>query len=256
MTRPLEGRTVLVTRPSDQAAGLVSMLEARGATAVVAPAIRIRGIRSDALEQAIGDLAAGRFAWITVTSAATVDVLAKRIDAADLHAHVAAVGEGTAAALIAWSGHEPDLVPDVYETEALARAFPRGEGSVLCLRADVAPPGLEEGLRSKGWTPTRVDAYRTVLARRLPAGARGALAAGSVDAVTFTSGSTVRGFVRALAGPPATAPAGVVRCVCIGPVTAREARANGFAVAGVASPHTVDGLVEAVERALGRSRTR
>jgi uroporphyrinogen-III synthase len=66
-----------------------------------------------------------------------------------------------------------------------------------------------------------------------------------VDAVTFTSASTVRGFVGALGtlkGNP--------RVVCIGPVTAREAREHGLRVHAVASPHTIEGLVAAVERAL------
>jgi uroporphyrinogen-III synthase len=38
--------------------------------------------------------------------------------------------------------------------------------------------------------------------------------------------------------------------VCIGPVTAKEARAHGLPVAAVARPHTMAGLVEALERAL------
>jgi uroporphyrinogen-III synthase len=40
--------------------------------------------------------------------------------------------------------------------------------------------------------------------------------------------------------------------VCIGPVTAREARARGLTVHAVANPHTIEGLVAAVERALAR----
>jgi len=40
------------------------------------------------------------------------------------------------------------------------------------------------------------------------------------------------------------------KVVCIGPVTAREARGHGLRVHAVADPHTVDGLVAAVERAL------
>jgi uroporphyrinogen-III synthase len=70
-----------------------------------------------------------------------------------------------------------------------------------------------------------------------------------VDAVTFTSASTVRGFVRALG-----AVKGAPKVVCIGPVTAREARAHGLTVHAVATPHTVEGLVEAVERALAPRR--
>jgi len=36
--------------------------------------------------------------------------------------------------------------------------------------------------------------------------------------------------------------------VCIGPVTAREARTRGLRVAAVAKPHTIEGLVVALER--------
>jgi uroporphyrinogen-III synthase len=43
---------------------------------------------------------------------------------------------------------------------------------------------------------------------------------------------------------------GSPKVVCIGPVTAKEARVHGFIVHAVATPHTVDGLVEALVRVL------
>jgi uroporphyrinogen-III synthase len=142
----------------------------------------------------------------------------------------------------------------VFETAALGSSLPRGEGEVLCLRADIAPDGLEDALAAKGWRPRRVTAYRTVMARRLPHDVRSALAARSVDAVTFTSASTVLGFVRGSKGPPAVELSRMPAVVCIGPVTAREAREHGMRVAAVARPHTVDGLADAVQRALARRR--
>ena len=259
MSLPLEGRVVLVTRPRVQAAALVAGLEARGATVLVAPAIRIAGARSRALDRALAALAAGEFAWVTLTSRSTVDVLASRVPPGDVRARVAAVGEGTAEAFARWAGRAPDMVPARFTTEALARAFPPGEGRVLCPRADVAPEGLEAALARKGWTPLRVDAYRTRPASSLPSGVRRALLAGEVDAVTFTSASTVRGFVAAAGSAPSD-PALIrsrwPRAVCIGPVTSREARAAGFRVLAVADPHTMEGLVAAVERALARAARR
>jgi uroporphyrinogen-III synthase len=243
--RPLDGRTVLVTRPADRSDELVRALERRGALAIVAPAIEIVPARGAPLERAIGELAEGRFVWITITSPATVAVLAERVRPRDVRANVAAVGEGSGEAFRRWARREPDLMPSAFTTAALARAFPRGSGRVLCPRADIAPEGLEASLAAKGWTPTRVDAYRTRLPRSLPAEARAALREGRVDAVTFTSASTVRGFLRAL-GTVRGAP----KVVCIGPVTAREARERGLSVHAVAKPHTTEGLVEAVERAL------
>jgi uroporphyrinogen-III synthase len=248
--RPLAGRTVLVTRPADQSVELVRRLRGLGAKAIVAPTIEIAPVRSAALTRALHDLSAGHFEWVTLTSRATVEMLASRLDApSEVHAKVAAIGEGTGKAFRAWARRAPDLIPGTFTTAGLVRAFPRGEGRVLCARADIAPTGLEDALAGKGWTPVRVDAYRTRMARSLPAEARAALRDGRVDAITFTSASTVRGFVGVM---------GVVRgdpkVVGIGPVTAREARDHGLRVSAVARPHTIEGLVAALERVLAAPR--
>jgi uroporphyrinogen III methyltransferase/synthase len=249
--RTLAGRTILVTRPAEQAAPLVRELERRGAHVLDAPTIRLAPARSAALTAALKELAAGRFDWITLTSAATVDVLRERLESPrDVKAKVAVIGEGTAAAFRRWSRRAPDLQPATFTTAALARAFPRGSGRVLCARADIAPEGLEVALQKRGWEAVRVDAYRTVLAISLPPEARDAFRRGDIDAVTFTSASTVRGFTNALGAAKGTS-----KVICIGPVTAAAARDAGLQPAAVARPHTVEGLVAALERALPSSHS-
>jgi len=248
MTEALAGKTIVVTRPADRAERLVNLLDQRGARVLVAPAIDLRPVRSAALTRALHDLAAGSFAWIVLTSPATVRMLDERLDGPrDVRAKVASVGEGTAAAYERWSRRAADLVPRSFTVESLARAFPRGHGRVLCARADIAPDGFEDALAGKGWEPTRVDAYRTIFPRTLPAAARRAISRGEVDAITFTSASTVRGFLQALGDIGLV---GNPKVVCIGPVTAKAAREHGLTVHAVANPHTTDGLVEALERAL------
>ena len=256
--RTLAGRTILVTRPLERSDPFVRELRKRGGRPILAPTVELVPARSAALSRAMKDVAAGRFAWLALTSRTTVEVLASRMKPAEVRAKVAAIGDGTAEAFRRWARREPDLVPPAFTTTALARAFPRGVGRVLCARADIAPPGLESALAAKGWEAIRVDAYRTKLPRSLPPEARTALRAGAVDAVTFTSASTVRGFVRALLGPTGagTSVLGDPKVVCIGPVTAREARAHGFTVHAVARPHTLEGLVTALERTLSASRPR
>lgn len=239
-----------MTRPQEQAAELVRQLERRGAIVIVAPAIEIVSVRTVALTRALHHLADGRFDWVTITSPRTVDVFREHLTPRDVRARVAAIGDGTAEAFRRWTRRDPDLVPKTFTTSSLALAFPRGDGRVLCARADVAPEGLEDALASKGWHPIRVNAYRTRFPRSLPKDARDALRRGDIDAVTFTSASTVRGFMRALG-----AVKGAPKVVCIGPVTAKAAREHGLTVHTVAKPHTVEGLVAAVERALA-SRTR
>jgi uroporphyrinogen-III synthase len=242
--RPLEGKVVLVTRPPDRSERLERLLEGRGARPISAPTIELVPARAAPLADALERLVAGEFAWIVLTSPATVDVLSEKLSGSrDVRAKAAAIGEGTAAAFRRWTRRTPDLQPASFTTAALARAFPRGTGAVLCPRADIAPDGLEAALAKKGWTPRRVDAYRTRVPRALPKQARDALRRGEVDAVTFTSASTVRGFVRAL-GPMKGTP----KVVCIGPVTAKEARDRGLIVHAIANPHTMEGLVDALVR--------
>jgi uroporphyrinogen-III synthase len=247
---PLSNRTIVVTRPAARSERLVSELRRRGARTIEAPAIELRSARSAALTRALGELAGGGFQWLVLTSPATVGMLAERLDSPrEVRARVAAIGDGTAEAFHRYARRAPDLVPRSFTSASLARSFPRGSGRVLTARADIAPEGLEEALAAKGYEPVRVDAYRTVYLRSLPAEASAALASGEVDAITFTSASTVRGFVGAIG-----AVRGNPKVVCIGPVTAREARARGLPVHAVARPHTTAGLVARLERLYAPAR--
>ena len=108
-----------MTRPADPSVGLVKLLDRLGARSIVAPAIEIVPARSAALTAALRELAAGEFAWITLTSRATVEMLRARLDSPrDVRAKVAAIGEGTAEAYRRWSRRGPDLVPASSTTAA------------------------------------------------------------------------------------------------------------------------------------------
>src|SRR4029450_10822779 len=121
VTQTLAGRTVLVTRPAEQAAPLVRALERRGARALVAPTIRLGPARSAPLTAALRDLAAGDFTWIVLTSQTTVQVLRDRLASPrDGLANVGGVGGGTAAALA--RGRHARVVPPVGETRPASAA--------------------------------------------------------------------------------------------------------------------------------------
>jgi uroporphyrinogen-III synthase len=242
-TGPLSGKTILVTRPLEQAMVFAARLRELGANAIAAPTIELHGPEAGGpLDEAVREAAEGRFAWVVFTSAYGVRAWWLRLDALEAdppEARVAVVGDSTSAAL--WDrGVEADLVPESFTTEALGDVFPSGKGRVLLARADLATDALEEVLRSKGWEPERVDAYRVAPGTALPEAARRAIERHEVDAVTFTSPSTVEGYLSlaiAASRPPA---------VCIGPVTAAAAGRLGFEVAAVADPHTEDGMIDAL----------
>jgi uroporphyrinogen-III synthase len=245
MSRPLAGRTVVVTRAAEQAGGLIKALRDLGADVIELALIETVPPADDgeALRSALDDLAAGD--WLAVTStngvAAVVDTLAGRPLPAGVQ--TAAVGPATAAAL-RQVGIEPALVPAEATAAALAAALGARPGARIVLaQAEGAHPALADTLAAAGWDVHRVTAYRTV-----PVAPDRELLerAAAADAITFASGSTVDAFVAAAGGGRA-----VPAVVCIGPVTAAVARRHGLAVAAVADPHTTDGLVAAVTRALG-----
>jgi uroporphyrinogen III methyltransferase/synthase len=274
---PLAGLTVLVPRARDQASDFSALLRARGAEPLEVPTIEIRPVASTTeLDRAVGDLAAGRFDWVVLTSVNGVAALRTRLEAlghgpaAVATARVAAVGPATEAALREW-GADPDLVPGVATTAALGAAFPArpagpsspasspapretgrpsppAPGRVLLARADLANPELAVILRDKGWQTDEVVAYHTVPVGTLDPAARRRLDGGEVHWVAFTASSTVEGFLRGYGGPP---PPGV-RVAAIGPVTADAARSAGIRVATTAADHTIPGLVAAIEHAVTR----
>jgi uroporphyrinogen III methyltransferase/synthase len=249
--RPLFGRTVVVTRARAQASGLVERLAELGAEVIQAPAIEIEDPDDGGAALAEAAAAIGRYAWVVLTSPNGVHRLFAHLPDARALAgvRVAAIGPGTAAALAEYR-IVADLVPEAYVAESLLEAFPApgpdddgGSGRVLVARAAVARDVLPEGLAARGWAVDVVPAYRTVPVIPGP-GVRDAIAA--ADAVTFTSSSTVTNLCDAL-GPGAELPPVVVS---IGPVTSATARRRGVEVTAEADPHTIDGLVDALVRAL------
>jgi uroporphyrinogen-III synthase len=271
--QPLEGKRVLVTRPAGQAEELVEALRARGAEPILLPAIEIRPLDDPGeLDRALERVAF--YDWVIFTSANGVRAVWDRLAALDIEEaledaeegrrpgqpRVAAIGPGTAAALER-RGVRPAYVPPEYVAEALADGLPDVEGAkILMLRADRARAILRERLEARGARVHDVAAYHTVsepagsdALAKAAAGSRRepgrpaeeplVSALGRIDAVTFTSSSTVHGFLRRVGRVPEGA-----AVVCIGPITARTARELGLAVDAVAERYTVAGLVEALVR--------
>ena len=254
-TRPLLGWRVAVTRTREQASQLSAALAEAGAEAIEVPTIAI----ADAADGGAGlRAAAGRlstYAWVVFTSANAVGRLVAEIADARAfgRAKVAAIGDGTAKALRT-AGIVADLVPGQFVAEALAEEFPppseAGE-RVLLPRAAVARDILPAALSALGYEVDVVEAYRTVRPEPQPGVAD---AVRSAHAVTFTSSSTVTGWL-ALFGSELVPP--VVGC--IGPITAATAREAGIAVSFEAEEHSIAGLVGALTRyaaGTGRPLTR
>jgi uroporphyrinogen III methyltransferase/synthase len=252
--RPLHGRRIIVTRARVQASDLAARLTELGADVIEAPAIVIEPANAAPLRAALARLT--DYQWALFTSQNAVEIAWDVLRAAGGDARrfagvrVGAVGQATARALLA-RGIAADVIPARSTAEGLADAMrtrPDVPGSrVLFVKAEGAGDTLPAILREAA----RVDeivAYRTVADKSGADAAREALQSGSVDAITFTSASTVHRFLDAVGGNPNAI--GDARVITMGPVTSAAARALGVTVHAEAATATIDSLVDAVSTAL------
>lgn len=265
---PLWGRRVIVTRARDQASALIERLRALGAQPIEYPVIAFAPPEDWApLDAALRRLET--YDWVIFTSANGVRFTLERMAALGIapaalaRCRLGAIGPATAAAL-AQAGLRADFVPSAFVAEAVVAEIDDVRGRRMLLpRADIAREALVEGLSARGAVVEQVVAYRTVLHAEAADAAEDAvvalLRAGAIDAITFTSSSTVTNFLERLARSGVT-PDEARRLLtgpvvaAIGPITAQRARAAGLPVTVVAERYTLDGLLEALLTAMGASR--
>jgi uroporphyrinogen III methyltransferase/synthase len=261
--RPLFGKRVLVTRARDQASETAELLREQGAEPLLVPTIAIEPPTDPGpLRQALSSLRAGGYSWVAFTSANGVErtfgeLAAQGADArAFAPAKIAAIGPATARALER-RGLRADVVAKEFRGEGLATAMLEalsGSGSgarVLLARAAKARDALPEALRAAGCEVDVVAAYEThpppqAVADELAHDLR----QGRVDAVAFTSSSTVDNLCDLL-GSETTGLLARPRIAAIGPITRDTALGRGLRVDVVPAEYTVPALVAALAASYG-----
>ncbi len=244
---PLHGNRVLVTRPKDRAGTLSGRLRAKGAEVTEFPCIRTEALLPcPAMEDALARIA--EYEWLGFTSAAGVEAFwnCLRSMGKDARAlggvNLAAIGPATGKTLEA-HGLTADLIPEVYDAAHMGLALAKAaNGKILLLRAEEGSPALTNALAETGIAYDDIAVYRTVYDNPRSAELREELEAGGFDFVTFTSASTVKGFVSAVG---TDADLSKFIGLCIGEQTASEARKYGIRVK-VAEKAAIDALVELV----------
>jgi uroporphyrinogen III methyltransferase/synthase len=192
------------------------------------------------------------FTWVIFTSVNGVAMVDRRLKArgrtwADVQGRrVAAIGPATADAL---GEHDirPAVVPREYRAEGLVERLRTvvGRGDrVLLPRAAQTRDVLVTELQRLGATVTEVPAYVT---RPVDGGAarlRDTLAAGTIDAVTFTSSSTARNFAELFTAEERRS--WRVAIASIGPITAATAAEYGLATDIMPGEYTIPALARAL----------
>jgi uroporphyrinogen III methyltransferase / synthase len=225
-------------------------LRAHGASPIVAPTIAI-GPPDDESAARRASRELDCYDWVLFTSRAGVDAFFRNLSqAADVralaHLKFGAIGPKTAERLEHY-GVRADLVSGRFTSDdavaALLGRTQEGE-RVLIYAAQENRDILRSELANAARRPTAVAAYATRLVHDPDFEQR----VREADVLTFTSGSTVRGFVAAYASRSAAAEAAKNKVVaCIGPITADEARHAGLSVDVVPNEFTTRALIAALE---------
>ncbi|MCY4234134.1 MAG: uroporphyrinogen-III synthase [Bacteroidetes bacterium] len=240
MNKSLSGKRIAVTRPVHQSDEICKLLKARGAVIIKFPTVRIVATSNpQPLKEAFSRLES--FDRVIFTSVNGVIHSWQYVTPPwPKSVKVAAIGPATASALRD-KNVVVDVVPSEYIAEALVSSLgPVNREAILLPRASKTRAALAELLQQGGAEVTCVTAYETHLNQ--PSDSALAMLAHGVDIVTFTSGSTVHGYMEVTSNMNLSA-----TVACIGPITAQVATDEGLNVDIIADTYTSEGLVTAIE---------
>lgn len=252
-SKPLFGKTIVVTRAREQASELVRLLEDLGANCIPCPSIRITSPDSwKDLDRSI--LRLGHYDWIVFTSVNGVRYFLERLmankkDVRDLRGiNICAIGPKTAEELEN-VGLSLDFIPKEYVSEAVVDGLKKKGISgkrVLIPRAEVAREVLPDQLRALGASVDIVTAYKTVKPKEMGQDLKRLFEDKVIDLITFTSSSTVENFVGLLEKGGLKDRLKGITVACIGPITAQTAKKLGMKVHIVPKKYTIPALVDAI----------
>jgi len=241
---------------------MAAILESAGASVIYCPTIEI--VQPDSwsdLDDAIQRI--GSYDWIVFTSANGVKFFDRRLGELGLDVSLlnsincCAIGPATAAALASAGASVTVTASDSRAEGAVAAIISHCGGPekvtglrFLLPRAQIAREVLPTELRNLGAVVDSVDAYRTIKTKLDSQAITRLLEERRVDAITFTSPSTIEHFADLLLSPDL---AGLLKGVfigCIGPVTAQAARRLGLHSIVQPESHHGEALARAIIEAL------
>ncbi|MGC8467048.1 MAG: uroporphyrinogen-III synthase [Acidithiobacillus sp.] len=250
MSELLRGKGVVVTRPKEQSAELIALLEAVGAHPIPFPAIHIEAPENwQSLDAALDGLA--RFRWAIFSSRNAVQFALSRLQGRAQEwpksVQVAAVGRETARALKDF-GLSVDLVPDRFSSEGLLEhpALREVQGvGVAIFAGDQGRELLEHTLSERGALVEKVYCYRRSVPGANPTPLLHAWARGELHAVTVTSPEIFNNFYQMVGGLGQRWLKNTP-IVAISPLTAEAVTAKGLPAPWVAPEASNQGLLQAL----------
>lgn len=246
--KPLFGRRIVTTRPEDQSAEFNQNLRDKGAYVISSPAIAIEPLSDDFdILNVRGRLKANSKAydWAVFLSANGARMFAKAFGG-DLRilnqTPICAVGPQTRQTILELGGRVQKMAK-AYNARGVAAVLGRVKGKrVLIPRVESGPQDLRVALLKRGAQVDEITVYRTVPVLVAPAVKKEILK--GVEAVAFTSGSTVRSFCQSFTAEERRMIFRKAYAVSIGPITSAALRQFGIRNIRQPTKATTDGMIQ------------
>lgn len=244
--QPLYGQTVVVTRPKERIGTLSEKLRRLGANVIECPCIQtVNEVDTDKFSNALKTT----YDYVVLTSPAGVSAMIEALETINKDLRVfynckfAVIGSGTAKELKKY-GINADLMPEIYDSEHLGKLLADkldSNSSVLILRARDGSKELTTALERKGINFSDISTYRTEYCCNKAEMLREMIENSVVNVITFTSASTVTGFVNSINLDKHDN----FTALCIGEQTAKKAEFYGMKTK-IAKNATIDSMIAAL----------
>ncbi len=251
-------KTVVITRPEGDyggASALAEKAEELGLRAFMLPVLRCEpmALAADELRSIRAFIAEGR-GWIAFLSPSAVHLFRRLCVeqlggvAVPLSVQFAVQGNGTADALDACFDRRPDFVPTVFVAEEFGAEFARQVRTPQKVLVPQSADGrdiLAPLLRAHGFNVVSAGTYCT---REVGLSSEVVSAfeqlGPTTTAIVFMSPSAVRATTNALVAQRSLLEA--IPVISVGPITTQVAKEAGLRVAVEATPHSEEGVIEAL----------
>ncbi|TYR76857.1 uroporphyrinogen-III synthase [Rossellomorea vietnamensis] len=246
---PLRGSGILVTREAKNAEGMADTIKKYGGIPHIVPLISFRPYKDDIESTYLEKLKS--YEWIFFTSKNGVHFFFEKLKKHRLTLNgsgtkFAAVGEKTCKALNSY-GIQADFVPKFYSAADFSEEFLEKvteTGPILLSKGNLARDTIAVRLRGTGITIDEWVTYETFFPKDHEKNLITLLENRELAAITFTSPSTVRSFMKIVRENHLEYSLDGLITACIGPVTKEAADQNGLAVQVVPIKYTVEEMIE------------
>ncbi len=234
MHQPLKNKTVLVTRSKDQAEEFINQLTNLGANTIALPLIATKSINQKELSQSIKTQ---HFDWIIFTSPNAVTYFFDTVNPKEITSKIAVVGSKTKEVIEAFNLNV-DFIPTKFIAKQLAKELPlSGSESIFIPRSSIAKNDAISILENRNCYIKTLSIYENYQVNYSKEELN-KVTNQNIDFITFASGSTIKSFLEL------DFPIKNEKIICIGPETAKVAEQYKILVAGIATPHNMDGMID------------